>query len=107
MIVLILFILGSCPSDKPPIYCPNNPCIYQTCSNFPDAQCVLDNCGQCQVKFISNETDVTDQCSKYGNSNKNLNDYFHYNLYFFKKDPYTVQGTIFKLSGSKCLDVHV
>ena len=68
--ILYSFILGSCPPDNPPIYCPNNPCDHQTCSNFPDAQCVLNNCGQCQGKFIVNETDVTDQCSKFLNGNK-------------------------------------
>ena len=69
MIILCSLILGSCPPDNPPIYCPNNPCDHQACSNFPDAQCVLDNCGKCQGKFIVNETDVTDQCSKFGNNN--------------------------------------
>ena len=65
MTILCSFILGSCPPNNPPIYCPNNPCDHQTCSNFLDAQCVLDNCGQCQGKFIFNGTDVTDQCSKF------------------------------------------
>ena len=68
--IFCLFILGSCPPDNPPIYCPYNPCDHQNCSNFPDVQCVLDNCGQCQGKFIVNETDVTDQCSKFLNGNK-------------------------------------
>ena len=63
--VFALIILGSCPTDKPPIYCPNNPCDNLTCFNYPDAQCILDYCGQCQVKFIINETDVTDQCSEF------------------------------------------
>ena len=70
IIVFFLILLGSCPPKKPPIYCPNNPCDHQTCSNFPDAECVLDNCGQCRGKFIIGETDLTDQCSKFSNNNK-------------------------------------
>ena len=70
------FILGSLPrAGDPSIYCPNNPCDHQTCSNIPNAQCVqvLDKFRQCQIKFIINEIDVTDQCSsKFGNSNKIL-----------------------------------
>ena len=72
IIVFFLILLGSCPPNKPPIYCPNNPCDHQTCSNFPDAECVLDNCGQCRGKFIIGETDLTDQCSKFSNNNENL-----------------------------------
>ena len=60
-----LFILGSCSPDNPPIHCLINPCDHQTCYNYPDAQCVLDNCGQCQAKFIINGTDNTDQCSMF------------------------------------------
>ena len=59
-----LGLTGSCPPDKPPIYCATNPCDHQTCSNIPNAQCVLDNCGQCRAKFINNGTDVTTQCCK-------------------------------------------
>ena len=81
----ILYItLGSCPPDNPPIYCFINPCDHQKCPNFPDAGCVLDNCGQCRGKFIVNETDVTDQCSKFLNNNKKLSILFYYNLYTFK-----------------------
>ena len=73
IIVFFLILLGSCPPDKPPIYCPNNSCDYQTCSNFPDAKCVLDNCGQCKRKFIIDETVLTDQCSELSNNTKILN----------------------------------
>ena len=65
MTFYFLIITGSCPPDNPPISCLNIPCDYQHCPNFPGAQCVLDNCGQCQRKFILNGTDVTDQCSKF------------------------------------------
>ena len=103
MTVLILFIIGSCPPNKPPIRCPYNPCDHQICSNFPDAQCVLDNCGQCQAKFIINETNMTDQCSKFGNSNKNIINHFYCNLYTFKRILYC-QCIMFKLCGSTCVD---
>ena len=57
-------LIGSCPPNKPPIYCVINPCEHQNCSNIPNAQCVLDNCGRCKAKFINNGTDVTTQCCK-------------------------------------------
>ena len=72
IIVSFFILLGSCPPNKPPIYCHNNPCDHQNCSKFPGAQCVLDNCGQCRGKFIIGETDLTDQCSKFSNNNENL-----------------------------------
>ena len=98
--ILYLLILGSCPPDKPPIYCLINPCDHQNCSNFPDAQCVLDNCGQCQGKFIINETDVTDQCRKFLKNLKNIHNY--YNSHTFKQDP--VQ---YKVLYSNYVDLHV
>ena len=47
------------------MFCPESLCNYQICSNFLNAQCVIDNCGQCKATFIENGTDVTDQCSKF------------------------------------------
>ena len=102
MNVFVLFIIGSCPPDKPPIHCPYNPCDNQTCSSYPDAQCVLDNCGQCQGKFMINEIDMTDLCSKFGNSNKNINNHFYCNLYTFKKDP-----VLYNILCSNHVDLHV
>ena len=64
-IILNWSFTASCPPNKPKMFCPESFCNYQSCSNFPNAQCVIDNCGQCRATFIENGTDVTDQCSKF------------------------------------------
>ena len=62
---LYSFILGFLSRGDASIFCHNNPCDCQTCSNIPNAQCVqvLNKFRQCQVKSIINQITVTDQCS--------------------------------------------
>ena len=54
-----------CPSNKPAVFCHIDLCNYQTCPNIPQAKCKLDICGGCQARFYLNDTEVTDECSKY------------------------------------------
>ena len=54
--------IATCPPNKPPIICPINLCDYQTCPQYPNANCTVDRCGQCKAKFYVNQEDVTNQC---------------------------------------------
>ena len=60
----VLIFLASCPSSKPELQCPYNPCNYRKCINIPDATCVFDTCGQCKARFYVDDdnVEVTQQC---------------------------------------------
>ena len=53
---------GECPPGKKPFNCLVNPCTVTTCSNFPKAECLFDNCGGCFARFFVGFREVTDQC---------------------------------------------
>ena len=55
-------VVGNCPPERPEVQCPYNPCEYEVCSNFPDAECMFDSCGQCKARFFDGDTEVTQQC---------------------------------------------
>ena len=76
------------------MFCPESLCNLQSCSNFPNAQCVIDNCGQCKATFIENGTDVTDQCSKFYLNNINTLKYFYKLIY--------VMLSLFRMQCRRC-----
>ena len=58
---------GNCPPGKDPVICLVNPCTQSTCSNFPEAECLFDNCGGCFARFFIGLREVTRQCRITGN----------------------------------------
>ena len=55
-------LVDNCPLGKAPISCTSNPCDYEKCYNFAEADCTVDMCGQCRALFSVNGTDVTELC---------------------------------------------
>lgn len=55
-------LVDNCPLSKAAVSCTSNPCDYEKCYNFPEADCMVDTCGQCRALFSVNGTDVTDLC---------------------------------------------
>ena len=68
-VLIMLFknclLLAQCPNNKKNVACTINPCVQQTCHQFPHAKCSINTCGECSAKFSINGTDVTNQCSKH------------------------------------------
>ena len=54
-----------CPEDTPVLGCGLNYCNFLTCPESPDAECIMDVCGQCEARFYINDEEVTDSCSKW------------------------------------------
>ena len=63
--IIIMFVVGDCPSERPAVRCIVNPCDHKTCPNLPPTECVLDVCGECKARYYWNNVDVTEFCSKY------------------------------------------
>ena len=58
-------LLAQCPNNKTNVACTINPCLHQTCHQFPHANCSINTCEECSAKFSINGRDVTNQCSKH------------------------------------------
>ena len=56
--------LDNCPPGEAAVTCTANPCDYINCYNHPEADCTVDNCGQCSAMFSVNGTDVTESCGE-------------------------------------------
>ena len=62
---IFCFSSVQCPEDTPALRCGLNYCNFLTCPESPDAECIMDVCGQCEARFYMNNEEVTDSCSKW------------------------------------------
>ena len=51
-----------CPGGEPEVDCRESMCAESTCDGVDSANCVVDRCGACSVRWFKDGVEVTDQC---------------------------------------------
>ena len=56
---------GECLTDSVESICESSVCQSEACPAFPDAKCIVDDCGECSARWFLNGKELTkEQCSK-------------------------------------------
>lgn len=94
LIIILHNFIVSCPLGLHRVTCAVDPCNTASCSNIPDAVCVVDNCGVCSYKFYnSSGHDITEYCGMYHIKTKVL-----YIIFYLANCPPSIQPVICPVS---------